>query len=81
MKDDPQKISDLFMRLVDDPDLVEQYKLDPETVLKNAGVSKPAIEAIVTCDLAKIGTIFSKAMPILYIIVTLLVPDLPDTKK
>ncbi len=41
------RLSDFFLRLADDPSLLEAYERDPQTALAAAGLGKAQIDAVV----------------------------------
>jgi hypothetical protein len=40
------RLSDFYLRLADDPSLLEQYERDPEAALAAAGMTDPQINAV-----------------------------------
>ena len=67
------ELSSFLTRLHEDPELQQRYKSDPRGTLEEAGVSKDAIDTVLSGDLGKIKGLLRSPEQMLFMVV--IAPD------
>ena len=63
------ELSSFLTRLHEDPELQKRYKQDPRGTLEQAGVSKEAIDTVLSGDLGKIKSLLGGPEQMLFMVV------------
>jgi hypothetical protein len=67
------ELSSFLTRLHEDPELQKRYRRDPRGTLEEAGVSKDAIDTVLSGDLGKIKSLLGGPEQMLFMVV--IAPD------
>ncbi|MCI4368001.1 MAG: hypothetical protein L3K09_00340 [Thermoplasmata archaeon] len=68
MDAEAKSVTDFLTRLADEPKLFEEYKEDPEAVMKRAGLSPRSIHAILSGSIAEVREIIKPTVGLAWFI-------------